>query len=475
MERNCHHEFNSSLEACLAKRFRRSVKRFPFSELGLHSFSPGSIVISTLELEEPLFPTISDEQLSQVNMITQSSSNLLWITGGGLLSGSRPDFAITYGLSRALMLEQPATKFLMLDIDDVSQQVANTLDNALYVLLQGLNSITPDYEYIQHQGILHVSRFVPDIILNANFRQKQGFEMLSSSLQAVKPCQLLFETPRQVESAFYKQLDADTQDLGFDDVEIDVEFADLDSRSASILNGKVETEYSGALLQLTGIVTQVGQGVTNLAIGDRTTALIPGKMKSLVRAPEWACIKLQEDQDGYSHTPMLAADSTALYALRNCGKPSAGDSVLMVPGASNVGISAILTLGATGTEVFATASTLPEQDFLLNQLHMRRDHIFDLTDPMVANTMLEITEKQGFDLVVNTSDHALPPILWDLCAACGHIVETCYQTFEKDYSISPKLPNRGISHTVFDLHDVFNLKTVKSQRTWASWVISARA
>ncbi|KAI5927648.1 thiolase-like protein [Camillea tinctor] len=37
------------------------------------------------------------------------------ITSGELLSGSRPDFGLTFGLSRALMMEQPSTKFYNFD------------------------------------------------------------------------------------------------------------------------------------------------------------------------------------------------------------------------------------------------------------------------------------------------------------------------------------------------------------------------
>lgn len=85
-----------------------------------------------------------------------SASHLFWITGGGLSSGSWPDFAIVSGVSRVVMLEQPAMKFLTIDVDDTASHLARTTENILSVLSQGTSEDTLDFEI--HPTSRHASR-----------------------------------------------------------------------------------------------------------------------------------------------------------------------------------------------------------------------------------------------------------------------------------------------------------------------------
>ena len=126
---------------------------------------------------------MTKEELASVQVITDSATHIIWITGGGLLAGTRPDFAVASGLSRAIMLEQPALKFATFDVDDSQTDLDRTISNCMYVVDQILSENTLDFEFVQSQGTLHISRFTPEKALNSAFRQKQGFETIQLPLE----------------------------------------------------------------------------------------------------------------------------------------------------------------------------------------------------------------------------------------------------------------------------------------------------
>lgn len=154
-------------------------------------------------------------------------------------------------------------------------------------------------------------------------------------------------------------------------------------------------------------------------------------------------------------TPMLSACNTVLYALRHCAQLFAGDLVLVSPGASNIGIHATQATELADKNVYATTSTVEEEEYLINKLHVRKDHLFDTNDPYLAETILPATENRGFELILSASNEALPPALWDACADFGRIIETIQRSSDNVYPKPHIVPSRGISYTAFNLHEMF--------------------
>lgn len=378
------------------------------------------------------------------------------------MSGSRPDFAIVSGVSRAVMLDQPAMKFLTIDVDDTASHFARTTENILPVLSQGISEDRPDFEFIQHHGTLHVGRFAPEKMLNSRFRRKQGLEIASTSLIEAKPCQFSLGDSGQAESSFFKKMESVNNDLEPDYVEVDFKSVDIDAHSRDILLGKFKTEHGLALLQFEGTVVSTGTEVISLTSGDRIVALAPSLVVSRARVLEWACIKMKDNELERVCTPMLSACNTVLYVLRHCAQLFASDLVLVFPGASNIGIHAIQATELADKNVYATTRTVEEEEYLINKLHIRKDHLFDINDPYLAETMLAATENRGFDLILGASNEALPPALWDACADFGRIIETVLRSSDNVFPNPHIAPSRGISYTAFNLHEMFNLASSKT-------------
>lgn len=230
MERNFTHVLNDMLEIKLSEYIGQPVKR-----ISLHQATPSIItskttVITTVEVESPLLSTMTAEEMSLLKIITDEASNLLWVTGGGLLKGMRPDFALVSGLSRALMLEQPSLKFVVFDTDETTSNPELTASNIISALDQMIKNSAPDFEFIQHEGVVHISRFVPEEAKNQTFRQKQGTQMVSARLEDAKPCQLSIEAIGQLDSIYFRMVEPNEMDLEPGFVEVHVKALGLNAK-----------------------------------------------------------------------------------------------------------------------------------------------------------------------------------------------------------------------------------------------------
>lgn len=72
-------------------------------------------------------------------------------------------------------------------------------------------------------------------------------------------------------------------------------------------------------LEGSGIVLQVGPGVTDITVGDRVVLMHSGVLASNVVVPQEACIKLPQGLSMADAATMLTAYVTVLYSLLEIG------------------------------------------------------------------------------------------------------------------------------------------------------------
>ena len=414
-------------------------------------------MISTVELECALFPSISEEELQLFQSLVASASHILWLTGGNALRGQRPDFAVAPGLSRSVMLEQVALRFLVLDIDDTSTNCERTVANVLSVLVQGLDDSTPDFEFAQRKGVLHVSRFEPDMGLNTTFRRKQGLEMMTTSLEDAKPCELLPNITKESISAVFQRLEWNSGDLPYDHVQVDIRSIGLDTYSAQALQGQVEIEGGFPLMGMVGTISQTGRDVRDSRVGDLVVFIAPHAVSSTVQVPEMACIRLPKGEFDLS---CLYACGIAMYAIHHYAIPRSCNSFLVCPGGSIAGVTAIQALKSINKDIYATYSSAQEKQFLMTKLHLGPEHLIDVVD---ATSPLPAERAVKFDCVLTTSNQASMALAWNMCADFGCMIDivgrsSVYHTYS--------MPPRGITHTALGMQDMLRLYARKPQSTW---------
>jgi hypothetical protein len=212
-----------------------SVKSYSIDQINSDTIPKHAKVISVIEAEKPFLVNMEGEEMAHFKGITDNADDLVWVTGGSLLSGEQPEFSIAYGLSRALMLEQPSLKFSVFDVDTSFQDLEHTAQNIIGTLFDKFSAghVQTDFEFMQDkEGLVHVSRFVPDETLNQTFRERMGGDKTMTALGDAGAVRLCIEKPRYFETLYFNQQDAKKVglDLGEGFVEVDVKAVGLNAK-----------------------------------------------------------------------------------------------------------------------------------------------------------------------------------------------------------------------------------------------------
>ena len=224
-----------------------TAKTLKFMEVSKDTIPPGSAVYSILEVEHPLLLTMTEAEMTRLKVLTDRAAKIAWCTGGAFMKDNNPDFALASGLARAVMIEQPSLAFCTFDVDKDSIEIPRTAQNLCSILQQPANAPS-DFEFIQHEGLIQVSRFVPDDSNNRVFRQKYGNETVAMSLAEARPSRLTMSSAGQLDTiSFKKEANNYASELQSGFVEVEVEAFGLNAKVTLLLslgNHPLDTDIS---------------------------------------------------------------------------------------------------------------------------------------------------------------------------------------------------------------------------------------
>ncbi|KAL3473119.1 polyketide synthase [Aspergillus californicus] len=425
VERNAKTALGSALADALRPLQGHWVLHVPLHQLTPEHVSSGTTVFNLSELESPLLATISDDDMARVKILTDNAASLVWVTGGNLIHGDNPDFALVSGLSRAVMLEQPSLRFYTYDVDAPARtdhdHVLFTAQRLVSVLAQ--QGKVPDLEFAQHMGSVHVSRFTPDEGVNALFRRRQGLQATPVRLGDAPDVRLALKQAGQLDSIYFQEQEAS---LGLAPTEVRVKVASvgLNAKDYYVLVGQVDTPDASCQVDFAGTVVDVGSAVTEFKAGDRIVSMAPGHFQSYRTVPDWTCHRLLETENFDVCATLPVVFATAIYGLHYRAHFQAGESILIHSGAGGVGIAAIqLALNAGAGEIFATVSSDEKKQYLIDQFGLKPSHIFSSRDSSFLEGVLAATAGKGVDIVLNSLTGDQLHASWKCCASFGRFVE----------------------------------------------------
>jgi 1-acyl-sn-glycerol-3-phosphate acyltransferase len=193
--------------------------------------------------------------------------------------------------------------------------------------------------------------------------------------------------------------------LAPDEVEIAVKAASLNFRDVVFAMGMLPAEAfqnsmsAGAMgVDHAGVVTAVGDAITDLRPGDEVMALAPASLASHAYTRDLVVRK----PAGLSFAEAAAlplAYVTAIYALEMIARIRRGDRVLIHAATGGVGLAAIAVAERAGAEIFATAGTEAKRE-LLRSRGIR--HVMDSRSLDFATQVMEATAGRGVDIVLNS-------------------------------------------------------------------------
>lgn len=213
--------------------------------------------------------------------------------------------------------------------------------------------------------------------------------------------------------------------------------------------------------------------VHRLAVGDRVVAMGPGHFVTREQFPEWACQKLQDDEDLHVAATLPLVFSTALYALHHRARLQEGESVLIHSAAGGLGSAAIQIAQLSHADIFATVSTEEKRDYLVATFGLRRDHIFNSRDSSFLPAVLAATGGRGVDVVLNSLTGDLLHDSWRACAPWGRFVEVGKQDIVDAGRLDMEMFRRNVTFTAFDLSELSDQSQPRLNRIASRYVMSS--
>ena len=270
-----------------------------------HIEPEGKICIVTAELHQPFLDGINESSFERLRDLLVNSRGILWLSSGSLVDSTRPSFAATQGLLRTLRLEDTSKRYVHLDFESA----ANTSDawanvkfgHIVHVLKNDFNDSLDrarvETEYSVKDGMLHVTRLIPDKIRN-RFASNANIDPeaeLQSYHQTNRP--LVWETSTSgtlSDIHFVDKIDL-AGDVPSGYVEVEAKAMGLNFRDVLVALGQLDEELIGH--ESGGIITRVGPDTedSGLRVGDRVAACPVGRFATRALAHWTAVVKIPDD------------------------------------------------------------------------------------------------------------------------------------------------------------------------------------
>jgi NADPH:quinone reductase-like Zn-dependent oxidoreductase len=470
-------EFSSTLGTFIREKVGApSVTILPLGQINSVDVKPEDVCISLLETEREFLATMTPEGMDSLRVITNTVSDLLWLTGANMLSNKPdPNLTLSSGLSRALMLEQPTLRWSVMDIGSAQEQLVDKV-KAKNVCLNVLKALVPGYdkddcEFISVNGLLNVSRYTPDFEVNSLFRQRLDPQepKAKKTLAEIGPARLAIERPGVPDTMYFQQLRERDEAPPAGYVDIQLKAVGLNAKDVYAMSGRVETREKTTGFDFSGIVTAVGPGIehSRLKVGDRVVAYAPFHIGTTARVPV-GCVHQLLDHEEFTVVPtLLLVYATALYALNDRAHLRPGESVLIHAGSGGVGVAAITLALNMGATVYTTCGSDSKREYLINELGMNPAHVFSSRDASFVQGIMEATNHRGVDVILNSLVGDLMHDGWESCLAdFGRFVEIGKRELLDAGRLDMRVFLRGCTFTAFDLSELFHSKDPYQRAIW---------
>jgi hypothetical protein len=184
---------------------------------------------------------------------------------------THPEHSLIYGTARTLLLEHPTNLILCLDVehnDKISSFAA--IDVALHHIRSVDDLKNFDSEFVERDGILHISRIVPDTAVSGAEQDVQRGGQTRPELLRSQSSRIRLISDRQgtLDSLVYAETE-DTDPLGDDEVEVEIFAAALNFKDLANAMGFVPANDHFFGLEGAGVVSRTGKRVYNVQEGDR--------------------------------------------------------------------------------------------------------------------------------------------------------------------------------------------------------------
>ncbi|MZD04071.1 SDR family NAD(P)-dependent oxidoreductase, partial [Streptomyces sp. SID5785] len=201
-------------------------------------------------------------------------------------------------------------------------------------------------------------------------------------------------------------------------------------------------------LDCVGVVTAVGDGVDDVAVGERVVACGFGALASHVVVDARHVLPLPDGLGAAQAAALPMVLVTAWHALRETARLEAGETVLIHSATGGLGLAALQVARLAGAEVIATAGTEEKRAHLRS---LGITHVFDSRGLDWAHGVRTATGGRGVDVVLNSLSGAAIPLGLEALAEDGRFVEVGKRDIHAAASVDLGAFTKSISLTAVDI------------------------
>jgi acyl transferase domain-containing protein/acyl carrier protein len=286
-----------------------------------------------------------------------------------------PVQAALWGLGRTILNEEPALRSKLVDHDGSPEAVQ---------LLTGLlGALVNEPELALRQGKALASRLLQwSRSGHLTVPRADDYALLPTERGAIDNLRLT-------------EAEVSAPDEGY--VQVRVEAAGLNFRDVLNVLGLYPGDPGPVGGDFAGTVTQLGEGVTGLEVGQRVYGSMQGAFASRFNVPAQFLAPIPDGVSAVDAATIPAAALTVRLSF-DWAKLNPGDKVLIHAASGGVGLAAIQMAQQHGAEVYATASTFKRAT--LRKLGVK--HVYDSRTTDFADQILADTDGAGVDVVLNS-------------------------------------------------------------------------
>lgn len=149
--------------------------------------------------------------------------------------------------------------------------------------------------------------------------------------------------------------------------------------------------------EVAGVIEAVGEGVTDVAVGDRVMAMIGvGGMAEKVACPVAAITKIPDSMDFTAASGFGMIYGTSYHALKQRANLQPGETLLVLGASGGVGYAAVEIGKAMGARVIAAAST---DEKLAVAKKAGADELINYGDGQLKDKVKKLTGGVGADVI----------------------------------------------------------------------------
>ncbi|KAI5786964.1 hypothetical protein DFH27DRAFT_518306 [Peziza echinospora] len=372
-----------------------------------------TIVLTDLEDAgaTPLLTTITPAELDGFKALIAHTPHILWLTLGGLITGTNPLHALIQGTARTITSENSGLKFHLLDFDpsdtlDLPAQTELVWRRWADLCASGDDdACCHEREFaVTRGGVVHVSRATGDPALNADFQRKQMHDGIAPTLAPYDPALptiVDIEQPGLLDTFFFKPAGGEfSRALAAGEVDVDVCAVGLAMKDVLTALGTFDTPYFG--LEYSGVVRGVGEGVRGVERGDRVVVMYKGSFDSRIRVREERVIRIREEDAFEEVASILVSYCTALHGIVELARARKGERILVHGGTSSLGMACIEVAKYLGLEIFATVSSESKASLLQAKYGIPKTHISSSKSASFSTDVLRATHGEGVDIIMST-------------------------------------------------------------------------